>query len=362
MKMRRMTALFLSLLLCVCMAGTRASAAQQTATVQGGWLVMRDAPSFSGNIIASYPSGTVVTVTGQNGSWYAVQDSKGRTGYMLGNYLILSGTGTSEDAEGEFRYSAYVTSANGLNVRLRSGPGLGYSILASYPPGTPCTVLSTGTNWSKIQIGIHIGYMMNQFLTTHHESGSGSYQPVTPVTPTMSPGSGYTVYVTSRNGFGVNLRSGPGKNYPSIGFYSVGTSAEMISAGSIWSYIRIGSRYGYMMSEFLTTTYVPPVTPVYTGSAYVISYNGRNVNLRSGPGKGYSTIRSFPVGTPLTVIVRGSEWYYIQINGYYGYMMRQFIADIQQPTTQYQPVYPESTFQTTPISETQYQPTYRGNE
>ena len=36
--------------------------------------------------------------------------------------------------------SAYVTSANGLNVRLRNGPGKGYSILASYAPGTPCTL------------------------------------------------------------------------------------------------------------------------------------------------------------------------------------------------------------------------------
>ncbi len=359
MKKRRLTALFLSLLLCICLSMNCAGAAQQTATVQGGWLVMRDAPSFSGNIIASYPSGTVVTVTGQNGSWYAVRDTKGRSGYMLGSYLILSGSGT-EETESEFRHTAYVTSANGLNVRLRSGPGLGYSILASYPPGTLCTVLSTGTNWSKIQIGIHIGYMMNLFLTIHQDSGS--YEPVTPVTPTMAPGSGYTVYVTSQNGFGVNLRSGPGKNYPSIGFYSVGTSAQMIAAGSIWSYICIGSRYGYMMSEFLTTTYVPPVTPIYTGSAYVISANGRNVNLRSGPGKGYSTIRSFPVGTPLTVIVRGSEWYYIQIGGFYGYMMRQFIADIQQPSSPYQSVYPESTFQTTPVTGPQYQPVTRGIE
>ncbi len=351
MRKSRALAIIVSLAVSLCLM-LPAQAAQQKATVQGGWLVMRDAPSFAGNILASYPEGTTVTILGQTGSWYEVQDAKGNQGYMLGTFLSLPGTGSAYTGGDEFSYTAYVTSSNGLNVRLRSGPGLGFSILGSYAPGTRCTVLSSGTNWSKIQIGSRIGYMMSMFLTS--ESG-GSFEPVPP-----QSGVGYTVYVTSRNGYGVNLRSGPDKSYPSIGFYSVGTQAQMIASGSSWSYICIGSRYGYMMSQFLTTTRVQPVTPVYTGSAYVTSANGRNVNLRSGPGRQYGTISSWPVGTPLTVIVRGSQWYYIQIGGTYGFMMRQFIMDPQgglptgtpqwedlTPTDSFQPTQPIGVFQPT---------------
>ena len=293
--------------------------AEKTGTVKGGWLILRSAPSFSGTIKSSYPNGTKVTITGQVGSWYSVIAPDGLTGYMLGDYLQVStGSGTvSADS------TAYVTSANGLNVRLRSGPGKGYSILAAYAPGTKCTILAAGNNWCRIQIGSLTGYMMTQFLTN---KAAPTVQPA-PVNP-----DGYQVWVTSGNGKGVNLRSGPGKNYSSIGFYSVGTEALMITKGKTWSYIRVGNRYGYMMTQYLTEQQpVGPVPPV--AGAYVVSANGKNVNLRAAPTTASRIIKSFRVGTRLTVVTRGKDWCFILINGYYGYMMRQFIYDSDSAAT-----------------------------
>lgn len=302
------------------------SASADTGTVKGGWLILRAEPSFSGAIKASYPSGTVVTITGQIGSWYAVTTPDGMTGYMLGDYLQVGGSG-SNPATGSFIDStAYVTSANGLNVRMRSGPGKGYSVIASYAPGTKCTIISPGNNWCRIQVGNLTGYMMTKFLT-----GTAVVTPVPTAAPVPSGGE-YTVYVTSRNGNGVNLRSGPSKSYTSIGFYSVGTQATMITKGSTWSYIRVGNRYGYMMTEFLTESQTITPSPAYTG-AYVVSANGRNVNLRSAPSTQSTIIRSYKVGTPLTVITRGIDWCFVLIDGAYGYMMRQFIYDGAAPAT-----------------------------
>ena len=295
--------------------------AAQKGVVKGGWLILRAAPSFSGTIKSSYPSGTTVTITGQVGSWYAVTSPDGLTGYMLGDYLQIYGGGSILPVE----TTAYVTSANGLNVRLRSGPGKGYSILASYAPGTKCTILSAGNNWCRIQIGSYTGYMMTRYLTN-----TPSVPTPTPQ-PKPDPSGEYQVYVTSRNGKGVNLRSGPAKTFSSIGFYSVATPAMMITKGKTWSYIRVGNRYGYMMTQFLTET--PPEHPVIPGSAHVVSANGKSVNLRAGATTASAIIRSFRVGTPLTIITRGANWYFIQINGYYGYMMRQFIYDGGAPAT-----------------------------
>ena len=309
---KRILALAFAFVMITAISAASPALAEKTGTVFGGWLILRASPSFSGTILSSYPAGTVVTITGQNGSWYAVRTPNGLTGYMLGSYLRIqeSGGGTSGGT------NAYITSQNGLNVRLRTGPGTGYSIIASYSPGTPCTVLNWGSNWSRIQVGSRTGYMMTRYISGSQPSPQ----------PQPQPSGEYDVWVTSRNGKGVNLRNGAGKEYASIGFYSVGTQARMISAGPVWSYIRIGSRYGYMMTEFLTNTPFTPDIPTY-GEAYVISSNGKNVNLRSGPGTNYNAIASFPVGTPLTIINRGAAWYYIRIGGVYGYMMRQFIVE-----------------------------------
>lgn len=295
------------------------AAGAETATVYGGWLILRSEPSFSGTAMASYASGTVVTVTGQKGAWYAVTTPDGRTGYMLGDYLKFR-SGTSGGT------TAKVTSQNGLNVRLRTGPGTGYSVMGSYAPGTQVTILSAGKDWTKISIGNSTGYMMSRYLTTDQNSGypNAEFKPVSLPVPNE-----YAVWVKSKNGKGVNLRSGPSQYYASIGFYGVDTEATMVSLGNTWSYIRIGDKYGYMMTEFLTTT-APSgggSTPVVQGGARVASANGKDVNLRTAPGLDSRVIRSYPTGTSLTIITRGEEWYFIHIGDDYGYMMKSFIRE-----------------------------------
>ena len=325
--------LMLTVLMLTAVLPAASALADQKGTVVGGWLILRQSPSFSGAIISSYPTGTVVTITGQTGAWYSVKTPDGRIGYMNSSYLQVNGSGGSGGSGGSSGSTssgttAYVTSANGLNVRLRSGPGKGYTILAAYAPGTVCTILTAGQNWSRIQIGSLTGYMMTRYLTTQ---GGSPYTPAPQ--PQPQPGKEYVVYVTSANGYGVNMRSGPDKGYPSIGFFSVGTEAMMVTAGHTWSYIRIGDRYGYMMSQFLTTTKPVNPDPPIVGAAYVVSANGRNVNLRAAPTTAGKIITSFRPGTRLNIITRGRDWYFIQIGGYYGYMMRQFIYDNGSPAT-----------------------------
>ena len=306
-----------AILLMICLLIPAIHASAETATVQGGWLILRSAPSFNGTAMASYATGTVVTITGQTGAWYAVTAPDGRTGYMLGDYLKLQ-SGPSDGT------TAKVTSRNGLNVRLRTGPGTGYTVMGSYAPGTQVTVLSGGKDWCKVRIGQYTGYMMSKYLTTGQSGGTNQeFRPVNLPVPDE-----YSVWVTSKNGKGVNLRSGPSLYYASIGFYGVGTQATMISLGGTWSYIRLGDKYGYMMTQFLTTT-APSgggTVPVQ-GEARVVSGNGKDVNLRTTPQLSSRVIRSYPVGTPLTIITRGDQWYFIHIGEDYGYMMKSFISE-----------------------------------
>lgn len=205
----------------------------KTGVVHGGWLRLRSAASFDASTITSYYTGTVVTILSTTGSWYEVRTPDGRTGYMYSSYVTVTGSG---GGSGGGTGTSTVWSGNGYGVRMRSGPGTGYRVLAVYPVGTKVTVLERGSYWSHIQVGSRRGYMMNQFLT------GGSM-------PEPTPGGDATVW--SSNGYGVRLRTGPSKSYSIIGVYSVGTPVRVLEKGSVWSYIQIGSRTGYMMTEFL---------------------------------------------------------------------------------------------------------------
>ncbi len=244
--MKRALSIMLALVLLIGLVPIETAAAEtKYATVVGGWLRLRAAPNFNAETITSYNTGTIVQVLGTSGGWCRVKAPDGNVGYMYNQYLVMNGGGESG---GTGIGTATVVSHNGYGVRLRVGPGTGYRRIRTYPVGTTATVLERGTYWSRIRIGSTVGYMMNQFL---HFGG------VTP-DPTENP----NATIWSRNGYGVKLRSGPGKWYGVIGVYSVGTRVRVIDYGYEWSRIQVGSRIGYMMTEFLNIHKPTEITEV----------------------------------------------------------------------------------------------------
>ena len=93
MKTRGTAVLLAAILVMTLLLPGTAAVAEQKGVVKGGWLILRASPSFNGQIRSSYPSGTVVTITGQVGSWYAVTAPDGLNGYMFGDYLQVDGGG-----------------------------------------------------------------------------------------------------------------------------------------------------------------------------------------------------------------------------------------------------------------------------
>ena len=263
--MKRIGLLGLVILLMVTMLPLTTAAAAEYGTVTGGWLRLRSGPSYDSSIIKSYYTGSVVEILGTSGSWYQVKTSDNKTGYMLSTYVKLGG-GSGGGTTGT---TAYVTSSNGLGVRMRTGPSTGYRVIAVYNVGTQVSVLSTGVIWSRIQVGTTVGYMMSEFLTTMPG----------PV-PTTPPSSDMAT-VRSSNGYGVRLRSGAGTGYSIIGIYSVGTRVAVITRGTTWDYIQVGSRLGYMMNEFLvydgSSTGVATGITITPGSA--TGGQGQTINL-----------------------------------------------------------------------------------
>ena len=229
----------------------------------------------------------------------------GAIGLVVVLMLFLLPLGTAAAAE-------YGTVKGGW-LRLRTAPSYDATVIGKYYTGTKVEILGTRGNWYNVRTPDNkAGFMHADYITTDGSGGSG--------------GSAITKYVTSSNGYGVRLRSGPGKSYRVIGVYDVGTKVSVLLSGSLWSQIKIGTTAGYMMSEFLTSTNPGTTPPPSTSDmATVRSDNGYSVRLRSGPGTAYSIIGLYSVGTRVSVQSRGSVWDRIIVGSREGYMMNEFL-------------------------------------
>ena len=310
--MKRYLAILMVAVLLLAMLPVTSMAATQYANVVGGWLRLRSAPNFNAETLSSYYTGTQVKILGSSGGWYRVQTPDGRNGYMYGQYLRL-GSSSSGGSGSSGTGNAYVTSHNGYGVRLRTGPGTGYRVIRTYDVGTPVTVLERGNYWCKLNIRGTVGYMMTQFLNFGTSPNPGSDSVVCYAT------------VHSSNGYGVRLRTGPGKGYGKIGVYSVGTVVAVLEKGAVWDRIRVGSRVGWMMNEFLyyyNTNEVTSVTlnndhpavgtvlgvQAISPSGATVSYEWLVNGAKAGTGSTY-TVSSTDVGKTIQLKVKGTGNY-----------------------------------------------------
>ena len=331
---KRLLACMVALVLTASLLPLGAAQAAETATVKGGWLRMRASASYSAETVASYNTGTKLTVLGKYGDWYKVQAPDGNVGYMVGSYLTVSGSSSGGSASSGS--SATVTSSNGRDVNLRQGPGMEYEVIGTYSPGHPATILSAGATWHYVKIGKQTGYMMAKYLKVSGGSSSGA-------TDTLSPVN-YTAYVTSSNGKGVNLRQSATTSSRSLGLYPVGMQMTVTGYSSSWCAVTIGSVKGYMMTRYITTTkpstgVTPPPSSSYT--AYVTSSNGKGVNLRQSPTTASKSVGQYPVGTQVTVTSQNGSWCAVTIGSVSGYMMTRYLTTTA-PSTPSTPSTPSS--------------------
>lgn len=78
-------------------------------------------------------------------------------------------------------------------------------------------------------------------------------------------------------------------------------------------------------------------TLAFATTAYVTTRSS-GLNLRQGPGTGYSVIRSFPKGTQVEIYSTQGAWAYVSVGGYTGYMNNSYLS-VTNPNA-YAPVNP----------------------
>ena len=135
----------------------------------------------------------------------------------------------------EKAYAATVTykvTASKLNVR--SGAGTTYGIIGSVVKGQALSVMSKSGSWYKINYNGRTGYVSSDYV-----QASGTTTP---------PAESTTYTVTAST---LNVRSGAGTNYASIGSVTKGQKLSVVSKSGSWYKINYNGRTGYVSSDYV---------------------------------------------------------------------------------------------------------------
>ena len=163
---------------------------------------VRSAAGLNGSIIGHVNAGDVVSVTGQTifadgYNWVPVfVHGSGINGYVAGEFFT-----NASGSEGWFRGTPVYVTSDGVN--LRSGAGLGYSVIGNFNFGTSAVVndgprSADGYSWYNITIDGLTGWMAADFLAQGYVDG-----------PT--PGTGqFQIGAYVRPTDALNLRTGAG--------------------------------------------------------------------------------------------------------------------------------------------------------
>lgn len=135
-------------------------------------------------------------------------------------------------------------------VNLREGPGTGYPILGQLPADAPAKVLDEQAGWYHIETPWDSsGWIAGDLFELTPE-------PATPAEP-QRLGTAGTVG-------SVNLREGPGAEYPSYGKLSDGSVLEVLALEGEWYKVRTPrGAVGWVAAEYVALDWIPDV---YGGS------------------------------------------------------------------------------------------------
>lgn len=172
--------------------------------------------------------------------------------------------------------------------------------------------------------------------------------PIVQAAQAQMVGTGFTFYVYTKNGKGLNLREEPSKDSRVLASIPYGTKLTIYSFyNSTWANVSYKGHSGYVMQRYLVD-YKPaphqggggggttPSTPsnmfknFYTADYYVTvrpSTPSGYVNLRWAPSKSMAIHTTYYADTVLRVIAEDGTWcqVYDEVNHVSGFMMKSFL-------------------------------------
>ena len=337
-------------------AGT--PSAQATAYVN-----VRSGPGTDYPVYGVMPIGTTAQVVGKNtdGSWWALSIPVAPLGqgWVSGQYVTTSNVESipvlpappvppTTEFTGPQPNDPQVSILDATYVR--SGPGEAYPAYGVAPAGAKATVIGRSQDnlyWvvriNPTLVSTGVGWVLQAFTVAQNTNNVPVIEspplPQTVAMPTPPAGAATGVALTA-----LNVRSGPGTNYPVLAVAPAGSVGEITgkSADNAWWQVRVPTTlsadgFGWVSADYVyatntanvpvvaapvtqaTNTPLPVIlTPTLTASgsssgSYMVKIGTttETVNLRAGPGNQYESLDTLPSGWSGVIV--GSDpngtWY-----------------------------------------------------
>lgn len=296
-----------------------------TATIGTGALNVRSGPAMGYSVVTVCYQGQVVTMLGRNSnnSWVKVRVAAGHEGWVSAPYIIpnvaiaslpvVDTTSPSTTATG--------TVATGA-LNIRTGPGVGYSVVTAINQGTSVTLLGRNGNssWVKVRLSNGTEGWANASLITANVALSSL-----PVLDGSTPSTTASAIVATG---ALNVRYGPGVSYGAITAVYEGAYLTLLgrNSGSSWVKVRLNSgTEGWVNASLIVPSVAISSLPVLSGggsgttppptSGGPTATITTAANVRSGPGTGYYVVAGVYPGQVLAVLGRNhtSEWVQVRL-------------------------------------------------
>lgn len=247
-------------------------------------LHVRSGPSTRNHQMGLYVRGDKVDIVGREGNWYRIA-FRDTYGYVYSQYIRILGAGEDEGM-GE----SGMIIATWLNVR--TGPGVQYDRIAQLREGTQVEIIATEGHWHQIRFDGGTGYVYAGYVGPAADTQRGEERESMEGTI---------------NAPRVNIRSGPSLQSMRIGSLSQGDSLEIRGAENGWYLFEYQGAQAYVHASLVTvaghTARVTPSTlnirsgpgtqyPVagqlrQDNTVVVLSEKGDWTNIMQGEGSGY---------------------------------------------------------------------------
>ena len=289
-------------------------------TVNGGSVNLRAGMSTKTEKLGTYKKGTWLRITGESNGWYKVKTPDGKTGYMSKDYVYISAA-----AKGII---GIVDTKQTLN--LRSSASSNGRVIAAYPDGVPCILLSESGDWYHVTVDGRAGYFNADYVDKKYMTYSSD-----------------VATVVSKNGGSVNLRKGPGTDYGVVKSIKTGSYVMIIQQGTDWWKVSYNGSVGFMDTDFLKDGIVGKTSGSSSSGSSSSSSSSGSTSSGSTSSKGYAEVNNpgrnqklflrqsaskqsrslgaFGNGTRVTVLEQGNTWCKVKVNGITGYMMTEYL-------------------------------------
>lgn len=192
-------------------------------------------------------------------------------------------------------------------LNLRSDGSSSSALLGTYKKGSWLSISGSKNNFFYVTTPDgRRGYMSKNYIN----QGAQAYSEIA---------------IVDNRGAGrfLNFRQSPDYNAKVLGIFFDGVPLYVLSSDGGWLYAQINGQNGYVSGQ-----YVRHINGLASSTVATIKTpNSTAINLRSGPGSGYSVLRQFPGDRYVMVLLKGNGWWKVSIDGYVGFMSSDFLAD-----------------------------------